>query len=152
MRHPDQVRLRDVAVTQHDAFNCTSVQGAALSLVRAVQWQVDVHPLFKGQQPLAERPPSDSFKGHNAMGTDHSDVDDPCGVFREPHHGWVNQRYLALDYFFEIQLVGAENAGDLLYSSFDLHVGRVIVGIRVLLHDMLQLLDLVMRLNQGVLE
>ena len=152
MWHPHQEGVRYIAVSQHDAVNGAGVKRTAFDSSRAVRRQVDVHALSKRQEALVERASADSFECDGAVGTNHADVDHPGSVLHEPGHDGVVQRDFALNPALQVQLVGADDASDLLHGGLNLTVSRVVVCIRMLLHHLLQLFDLESRLSQRVFE
>ena len=99
-----------------------------------------------------ERPSADSFERHSSVGANYTDVDHPCGVFDEPSHNRVIHMDFSLDPSLKVQLVCADDACDLLHCGFNFAIGCVVVRIRMLLHDLFQLLNLEPRFCQSVLE
>ena len=69
-------------------------------------------------------------------------VDHPRRVFDEPDRYRVVQRDLLLDVRPEIQIIGPQDARDLLHGGLDLHIPRWFVRVGMLLHDLLQLVGL----------
>ena len=99
-----------------------------------------------------ERSSADSFECHSAVCANRADVNDPRGIFDEPrHHGVVNGD-LALNPLLKVELIRADDTRDLLDRGFYFSIGCVVVCIWVLLHHLLQLLDLVASLCQRVLQ
>ena len=126
----------------------TARASRAPRLAWAVQWQVHVHEFTKWQQPFVERPPADSFEGRHAIGPNNSNVDHPGCILGQPGNDRMNKRDLTLDALFDVDLVGAEDVGDLFHNGFDLAVGCRDICVRVLLDKLVELFDLQPRFCQ----
>ena len=102
MRHPDQVRMRDVAVAQHDAVDCAGIERTSVHLSWTVSRQVDVHAFSKRQEALVEGPSANSFECDSSVCTNHADVDHPGGVLHKPCHNGMVHRNLPLNASLEV--------------------------------------------------
>ena len=109
-----------------------------------------MHKLAEWEESLVKRPAADSFEGHGAVGTHDSDVYHAGGVLGQPRHDGMVEGNFTLDALFEVELVGAENPGNLFHLGFDLAVGCRVVRVGVLFHQLLELFDLQPRFRQRV--
>ena len=150
--HADYVRVGHLAVSEEDALLGSGVEGAASRPLRAFRREVCQDQLAEGEQPLGVTSPSDSLEGCLAVVADAPHVQHPGRVLNEPAEERMALRHTHLDAVLEAELVGPQDAGDGLHRCFHVPVAGRVIGIRMLLHDLLQRGDVEPGLRQGVLE
>ena len=89
-----------------------------------------------GQDTLVERPLPHSLVGHQPITADYPHVDHPCSVLHEPRHNGMTERDVFANALLQIQLVGPQDASHLLDRILDLAIPSMVVGIRMLCHDL----------------
>ena len=148
----DYVRVAQPPVAQHDAPLRPAVEGSSVTALGALDRQMDKYKLAEGHHPLGKGALAHSLVRRESVLALHPDVDDEGGVLHQPREHRALQRDLLVEALLEVQFVRAQHASDVLHRCFDLAIPAGVIGVRVLLQDLFEVLDRVPGLRECVLE